>query len=102
MSRRILGRSLAFLAIFLSIVAFVPVFPGAATYESVGLAKSDTIGRPVRGSTEFMIRNGKLYLLRQRTWHAFLITTFVQHIEWREVELERLRSRFPELSDGTW
>src|SRR5258705_4322929 len=56
------------------VLAFVPIFPGTATYQGVGPATGAKLSVP-GGSREFIIEGGKLYLLRQRTRHAILLTT---------------------------
>jgi hypothetical protein len=91
-----------FLALLVASLPFVPVFPGVATYDGVGAASGDSIGRPMIGSKRYVLEKGRLYLLRQRTWHALVVTTLVREVAWREADLQELRQRFPECDDGSW
>ena len=90
------------LALLVAMLPFVPVIPGAATYEGVGPAAGHTIGRRVPGTERFLLMRGRLYLLRQRTWRALVLVTLIRDVQWREADLQKLHNRFPELVDGSW
>jgi hypothetical protein len=82
-------------------LAFVPIFPGKATYDGIGAAKGLNIVRKDVG-TPFVIEGGKLYLLRQKTWHALVLVTRVKHFSFDlpGSDLDNLKKEFPELRDN--
>jgi hypothetical protein len=95
----LLGQSLALL---IASLPFMPIIPGSALYQGVGSASGHCIGRRMVSQRRFLVEDGKLYLLRQRTWRALALTTLVREVKWREADLQELRHRFPQLDDGTW
>ena len=82
------------------LLLFGPVFPSElAIYTRVGSDSFDqSIHRPLN-SQGFVLEDGKLYLLRQQTWHALVLVTWVHHIDWSIAELQELRQSFPELDN---
>jgi hypothetical protein len=84
---------------FVILLPFVPVFPGMATYEGTGSAHGQRIGRR-SSSGQFLLVEGRLYLLRQQTWHGLFLTTCVRRVTWNEDKLRELRQRFPEVVIG--
>jgi hypothetical protein len=82
---------------FMTVLPFVPVFPGRATYEGVGAAHGDSINCDIRSQKSLLI-GGKLYLLKRQTWHALVLLTFVRNVRWSEAELKALSRRYPEAS----
>lgn len=89
-------RRWLWLLLILPLLPFLPMLPGTATFEGVGVARGQKIHRRV-SSERFLLEGGKLYLLRQQTWHALVLITYVREIKWSSKEMEDLRRRFPEL-----
>lgn len=79
------------------VLPFIPVFPGSAIFETVEGGASDRIVA-VSGLRRFMLKDGKLYVLRQQTWHASVLTTFVRRVDWTVEEIQEIRRRYPQLS----
>lgn len=76
----------------------IPVFPGKAVYVGVGPAQGERIIR-TRNVGPFVLDNGRLYLLQQRTWHALLLVSRVERREWNAEQCRELRLGHPELED---
>jgi hypothetical protein len=89
-------------ALLITILPLIPLFPGHAVYEGVGTARGESLIGPRGGSKQFLIRKGKLYLLTERNWRALLINTRIEPVKWSDTDLQRLRNMFPEFVDGTW
>ena len=86
--------------VVLFVLAFVPISSGSAIYKRVGMEYGDegstTLG-PYDGPG-YVIVDGKLYLLFQRTRYALLMV-WVDSTKWTPTRLEELRRSHPELND---
>jgi len=98
---------------FVLMALFVPILPGTASYErvrpgsisdeGVGLKDDERIVRRGFMAKRFLLDHGKLYLLRQQTWHALVLVTRVHHVTWSADELQELRRQSPEIDrDELW
>lgn len=88
--------------VIILMLAFVPIFPGAAIYRGVGPATGTELHLPESGK-EFILEGGSLYLLHQETRHALVLATYVRRAQWTEEKQKQLRERFPELqNDALW
>ncbi len=93
--------ALAVLVVLFVLAFLVPISSGGAIYKRVGMELGD------EGSTTFgpydgpgyVIVDGELYLLFQRTRSSLLLVTWVEFVEWTPARLEELRRDHPELND---
>jgi hypothetical protein len=90
----------------LLVVPFVPVFPGPVTYRSVadpampGALPDEwtNSNQPLFGdSSEYIVRDGRLYLRVQALRFAAVLVTGVQSTRWDEEKIVAFRSTHPEL-----
>ena len=80
-SQRRLKAGLCLLLLF-GVLFFLPIFPGVSTYEKFGQT-IDGDQFTLRGFGPRYIRRGDdLYLLRYRTWHAVILVTLLQQVNW--------------------
>jgi hypothetical protein len=88
------------LVIASSLLLFIPVIPGDAIYEGVGIAQGERLIH--QGGKPYVIEGGKLYLLRRQTWHALVLVTRVKTFDYvsNTTEIENLKQKFPELQNG--
>jgi hypothetical protein len=98
----VLGKRSPLVLLILIALSFIPVFPGVATYEAVGPARGQKITQRV-GSQKFILKDGRLYLLRNETRHALVLVTYFRKVTWGEKELDELRKHHAELDvEALW
>ena len=92
-------------AVILPVLAFVPTLPGNVLYAGVGHASGKSVVREGQlfSTSSYVLNDEDLYLLKQQTWHAMLLVTYVKSTTWGAPEIERLRKEHSEVDvDALW